>query len=200
MRHAGRLGDCAHVSNQVRLDRTASRRLGSCPIRCAARCGYFLMAHRGADRAAVKPLRETWPRSWAVIPRPLREPCAENPHPRSPPPQINRGSGAPVFISSSPQSLSFFLPPFLLPHTEHGFRRRRTNSRTPTSRRQTTRRTPWLRTPPPPHCHIAAVSSTSSLLLFFFDGIESRVGLLFFLFFLLFFLCSSPRRHIARRR
>ena len=74
-----------------------SRRLGSCPIRCAARCGYFLMAHRGADRAAVKPLRESWPRSWAVNLRPLREPCAGNPHPRSPPPQINRGAGLSLF-------------------------------------------------------------------------------------------------------
>ena len=34
MRHAGRLGDCANVSNQVRLDRTA--RVASGPPRSSA--------------------------------------------------------------------------------------------------------------------------------------------------------------------
>ena len=110
-----------------------SRRLGPCPIRCAVRCRYFLVAHRVADRAAVKPLRESWPRSWAVNSRPLREPCTENPHPRSPPPQINRGSGTNLF---PPFAFSSLLPCLLVLLALQCPQRRSHRRRIPTRRRR----------------------------------------------------------------
>ena len=76
-----------------------SRRLGSCPIRRAAQSRWLSVTHRVADRAAVKPQRKPWRRSWGHN-------LLESP--------INSREGAPVF----PSAPFFSCPRFLLQRAE----------------------------------------------------------------------------------
>ena len=54
------------------------RRLGFSPIQCAARCRYSFVAHGVADRAAVKPQRRSWRRSWGRNSPSVTRSCAAN--------------------------------------------------------------------------------------------------------------------------